>query len=123
MEQTKKAAYIMKSPIFLTSILLCVMTLSQPIHAAESDAYFLAKEAYKKNDCVSTIKLLREYLKSTKPDKEKLTSVYAVIGWCETYLNHGQATYSINGHDGADEEITVDTEFGEWMKSNPIQLF
>lgn len=111
----------MKNPLFLINLIF-ISIYAQFAFAEQRDVYSQAQEAYRKNDCHSTIKLLRDYLISERPTNKRLASIYSAIGWCETYLNLGQSTYYINGHDGADEEITVDSEFGIWMKSNIMPM-
>lgn len=111
----------MRNRFFLIS-LICVIFFSPQSLGENQDFYAQAKVAYRNNDCESTIRLLRKYLSISKPEGSKLTSIYSVIGWCETFLSQGQTTYYINGHDGADEEVIVESKFGEWMKLHPIHL-
>ncbi|AZQ84943.1 hypothetical protein EKO29_13665 [Colwellia sp. Arc7-635] len=88
----------MKSQLLLISIIfqfICVFDVQASTDGEK--IYEFAKIAFEKNECKETISLLTEYLTLEKPKKDKLISIYTVIGWCATYREKGQIYHHISG--------------------------
>lgn len=75
--------------------------------------YEKAKKTYNDNDCHATIDLLTTYLTIVPPEKERLQSIYSVIGWCTTYLEKGR---SYTGFAGITGDQKMENKFGKEMR-------
>ena len=113
----------MKSRNLLISAIciLALVSIANPQEEPE-DLYVQAKNAIENNDCKSTIKLLSTYLTKVTPSKEKIDSIFSVIGWCFIYLDKGQIHHQIHGYTGPDRSYFEETAFGAEMKKHKKQL-